>query len=183
MDTRSDHRQPTGSRQAIRDALLRLLAMMPYQDVTVSQICREAGVLRQSFYRHFELKEDILAYHMDSLFEEYFATLYEARGESSAQLCAFYRFMERNRPFLHMALQNQLFHLIDRSIAKNLPRFVSIGQIAVVEEERAENYLMRFISATVCALLAQWVSNGFAESPEWMARLTERLWTGLHARA
>jgi AcrR family transcriptional regulator len=56
MDARS-HR----SQESLRSAVLTLAARSPIADVTASAICREAGVTRDTFYRHTTSPVDLLA--------------------------------------------------------------------------------------------------------------------------
>lgn len=44
----------------ITEALLSLLEKKEYKDISITEICKKAGVTRMSFYRNFESKEDIL---------------------------------------------------------------------------------------------------------------------------
>jgi AcrR family transcriptional regulator len=46
----------------IADALRRLLARKPIEQVRVTEICREADVSRPTFYYHFEDKYDLMAW-------------------------------------------------------------------------------------------------------------------------
>lgn len=43
----------------ITEAFLLLLKKKEYKDITITEICKKAGVTRMSFYRNFESKEDI----------------------------------------------------------------------------------------------------------------------------
>ena len=44
----------------ITEALLSLLEKKEYKDISITEICKKAGVTRMSFYRNFESREDIL---------------------------------------------------------------------------------------------------------------------------
>lgn len=44
----------------ITEALLLLLKKKTYKDISITEICKKAGVTRMSFYRNFDSKEDIL---------------------------------------------------------------------------------------------------------------------------
>lgn len=44
----------------LTDALLKLLHKKPLQEISISELCAQAGVGRASFYRNFDSKEDIL---------------------------------------------------------------------------------------------------------------------------
>ena len=45
------------SQKLISEALLRLLETMPFNDISVSDLCREAQVSRQTFYSLFGTKD------------------------------------------------------------------------------------------------------------------------------
>lgn len=44
---------------------------MPYSDITISQICQRAGIARQTFYRNFETKDDVIRYYLNHLISHY----------------------------------------------------------------------------------------------------------------
>lgn len=44
----------------ITESLLLLLKKKEFKDISITEICKKAGVTRMSFYRNFESKEDIL---------------------------------------------------------------------------------------------------------------------------
>lgn len=53
------------SQRAITDAFFRLLKDQSFDDISISEICKEAGVSRQTFYTLFEKKENILLYEIE----------------------------------------------------------------------------------------------------------------------
>ena len=75
------------SQNWIANALLKLMESHPYKDITVTQICEEANLVRKTFYRNFDSKEDILHFILDNLFNDFqkdkdkieifFTTIYE----------------------------------------------------------------------------------------------------------
>ena len=180
MYARNENQQAEKSRLTIRDALLRLMEHSPYADISITDICREAQVVRQTYYRNFEFKEDILTFHFDTLFHAYFKTFYRGQAEDThGQLLSFFGYMRQNSGILRLVQDNGLFAMLEGTIKENLPRFIGIEQIALVDDTRAVPYLTAFIAAAICALVARWVQNGFAESPAWMAVLAARLLQGL----
>ena len=51
----------------ISDALICLMRQKHFSRITVTEICREADIGRKTFYRHFELKEDVIDFQLDVL--------------------------------------------------------------------------------------------------------------------
>ena len=58
MDQRTRKRADT--RAALYDAAIKLLSHFDYDDLTVEQICLEAGIGRATFFRHFDGKSGLL---------------------------------------------------------------------------------------------------------------------------
>lgn len=88
----------------ITDALLILMEKTNYNDITIGDITKKAGVNRSTYYRHFEKKEDIIKYFLDKIskdilewdkekessFEEHLATVYKHYNNHKKQMMAIY---------------------------------------------------------------------------------------------
>ena len=104
------------SQRAIACALLGLMEAEPYAAISISGICRAAGVSRPTFYSLFGSKDDVVAY---ILRESY---CYEPAWEESActeleSLCRGYsRYITAQRHFLSLLVANGIGHLLYESI-------------------------------------------------------------------
>ena len=58
------------SKKAISSALLKVMEIYSYNEITVTQITQEAGLSRKTFYRHFNDKEQVLNYYFAALYQE-----------------------------------------------------------------------------------------------------------------
>lgn len=63
------------SKGLLAEALLLLMKKKEYKDITVKDIAEKAGVSRLTFYRNFDSKENILAWHIEQGFQEYLSSL------------------------------------------------------------------------------------------------------------
>ena len=55
----------------ITEAFLLLLERKEFKEISVSDICKKAGVARMSFYRHFASKEDVLRKWLASITDQF----------------------------------------------------------------------------------------------------------------
>lgn len=62
-------------KNAITVALLHLMHQKSFSDISVSELIREAGVARASFYRNYASKEDVLLTLIDDVLEEFRGTI------------------------------------------------------------------------------------------------------------
>jgi len=61
------------TRDALNEALEKLLEQNPYAKITVTDITREAGLARHTFYNHYEDKGDLLNSMIDAILDEFFS--------------------------------------------------------------------------------------------------------------
>lgn len=59
------------SRQHLSSALLGLMEEQPYGEISVVDICQRAMVHRTTFYAHFEDKDDLFRYVLQSLMDQF----------------------------------------------------------------------------------------------------------------
>lgn len=178
MYATNDNAQAIESRSRITDTLLSLMKQHPYRDITITQICQEAQIVRQTYYRNFSSKDDILKFYLDNMVREYFADYYQTT-DIRVQLKAFFTFMLERKEFLLLASKNRLFFLINDTISVNMTHFLSLQQLTTIDEPKLEIYVTGFIASTICSLLSLWVDNGFEESIDMLSILAHRFLGGL----
>ena len=59
------------SKECIVSALLQLIYIKPLSAITISELCKKAGVSRMTFYRNYNSKEEIFTKHLSEIFDEY----------------------------------------------------------------------------------------------------------------
>ena len=94
-----------GGKYRLAEAVKRLMARQSLEDITVKEITGEAGVSRQTFYRHFLDKYDLVNWYFDELlansFREmgYGRTIYEG-------LVRKFRYIQAEKVFFRAAFQS-----------------------------------------------------------------------------
>jgi len=182
MYAQNDNAQAIESRNRIADALLALMKQYPYKSITITQVCQEAKIVRQTYYRNFDLKDDILEFYLHNLVLQYFEDYYQEQIVHK-QLKDFFAYMLQHREFLLLTSQNSLFFMINKTITTNITKFLNFQQITTMTDPALEKYVTGFIASTICSLLSLWVDNGFADTHEKMARLAQRFLGGLSSKA
>jgi AcrR family transcriptional regulator len=64
----SNNRQVQRTRRWIFEAFMILIAEQPYAKITVSDIIKKAGIARQTFYRNYKNKDDIIIQYFEDGF-------------------------------------------------------------------------------------------------------------------
>ena len=73
---KNDNRSQT-SANAIYEALLKLLKSNSFDTITVSSICEVSNISRATFYRNFDILEDVLAWYGDLLIRKLIANYFK----------------------------------------------------------------------------------------------------------
>jgi AcrR family transcriptional regulator len=80
------NRQVQRSKDWMLDALFLLMDEMPYDRITVSDITEKAGVARQTFYRNYAGKDDIIMQYLDSIFRDNFLKIKNIRNDQGRDM-------------------------------------------------------------------------------------------------
>ena len=106
------------SQLQISRALIRLMAEKPYAAVTVSELCRAAGVSRPTFYSLFSSMENVVLF---TLRERACQLPRDFGGSPLEHLCRGYsRYISDNRDYLKLLAENDVGYLLYDSICDAL---------------------------------------------------------------
>ncbi|MGN0572177.1 MAG: TetR/AcrR family transcriptional regulator [Candidatus Fimenecus sp.] len=158
------------SQQWLTDSLLCLMTEKPFAQITISEICKNADVSRQTFYNFFETKEDILRFNIRKKCEEQFAKFTEIPTmQETVDLIA--ELLEENRKPLSDLVQNNLDSILFSEMVKcvNLfaEKFVLKG-----DEDSSFSYRVVLLSGALANLLVYWFRE---EEPISTTELTQLL--------
>ena len=166
----------SGRRQReIENALLDLLLIRRYEDITVSDLCERIGLPRKSFYRYFSGKDGALYALIDHTLMEHphYVAEYEGDREQSVQaymedVC---RYWKDCKKLLDALEKNGLTGvLIQRAILYSR-EMDSAPSFLRTEEPQLQEYGAMFTSCGIVTMIVQWHRDGYKQSVEQMARL------------
>ena len=170
LHTNLENAQTLRSKRALVAALYKLMEREAYRDLTVTQICQEADVTRQTFYRHFRTKQDVLIYDFRACFQAHMARYPD--GGIKANLTNIFQNPPLSREKLRLLKQHGLFSLLGEYmivfLENDTRQFPIIPRLGA---ERYRSYQNSFIASTLVTVFSCWTDNNFAESPEELTAL------------
>ena len=152
----------------IADALFSLMKRKPFQRITVTEICDEAAVGRKTFYRNFDLREDVIDFWLDLRCEECREVLLPVPLEK--QLYHYCIFLKKYMDELIALYQNGLHPMVEKKFSHFLPYTMPLWSEDPVEQE----YRSQYIIAGIDAIIRVWVTRGFQESVEDVVEIVKR---------
>ena len=160
------------TRRWISEALMQLIEEMDYDQINVSLICKRAGVGRQTFYRHFHSKNDIVRYELDHISDELVVSLLKIEPQPVS-----------DRDIHLLSARTWLRHAYLHPLVESpdlLPLFVDLVMKVRGTLEKQfdipapiESYKTSFRYGGITAVFIKWITSGAKESPEKLASILE----------
>lgn len=148
----------------ITDAFRKLLQERPVEEISISELCSEAGVGRASFYRNFNRKEDVLKGYINRLLEQWKRECEEKENcPLSEMMGLLFAHFERYREFYSLVNERNLIYLLKEGI---IDMFGLNPQAS-----KTEAYGKAFVAYSLYGWIEVWFQRGMRESAEEMKQL------------
>ena len=163
------------SQNWIYSSLIKLLCSISYDDITVSMICKNAGIDRCTFYRYFDNKQDVLHSYINKIFNEYLERLVHVQSINKVEyIQLFFDFWSNEyREFLCALQRNKLLHMAFIENERYLTEINSL--LDAILERNSNSYEISYRAGGLINVLSLWIANGFIESPDDMAAIISRI--------
>lgn len=147
----------------ITGTVLNLMQQNPLGELSISQICDDAGVGRASFYRNFESKEDVVRKYLEKLIQEW-GKDYESKGEPAYFSASLLRHFYKHKDFYLLLYRQGLSEMI----------YENIRWAAKLDEAQSnmERYAKSMIAGAIFGWVDEWMRQGMPETPEELILLT-----------
>lgn len=179
------------SQKQIADTMLRLLTENSYAAISVSMICREAGVSRQTFYSLFQSKENVIIY----MFQEKYCYSPEEASEQAPDsgdagteerdpdtlfpleaMCRGYsHYMVVQRKFIRLLVDNDITYLMHAALREVME---SCECFLPDKEENVRTLAADFMAGGMTCIARHYIQCGLTQDEEELSRLTMSLFNG-----
>lgn len=154
-------------KREIIEALFTLLKKKGFSEITVSDIIKEAGVARSTYYRNFKTIEEIIELYIESLHDELRSVTPYADSNSiylkENLITAFNHSFNcglKNKSYL-LALYHNGFGSMIQDIFNKYGEEMMGG----MSYRSIDRYLLYFMTGAILNVLIQWLEDGAKESP------------------
>ncbi len=154
-----------------------LMRQQPYDSISVSQLCREAGLSRKTFYRLFTTKSDVIFALVDHTIMD--AAFYEAdESVGPGDMHHFFGYWKTQKDFLDVLAQNNISLVLTQRVIRHvLNEAPDVLHSFGTEPSEAGRETMIFFLSGLFALLLDWHQHGFDRSIDQMSALVMQLLT------
>lgn len=156
------------------NALLRLLEQKAFSEISISELCHEAGLSRMTFYRNYESTENILSSHLEDILSEYEI---EAKASKHAgtyydceNLCHCFSFFSEHRQFLDGLFKCGMGHMFLDALKKYIMNTWNNDPYNLILI-----YTLQAFAGSLYNLYIYWSEHNYQESPEHLAFILNKI--------
>ena len=174
MYNHSSKAQVEYSLRQLSAGLFFLLGTHPFEKITVTDICRQAGITRRTFYRNCEDKTDLILYSTDYLVSHLLQSVDFQSRDPRMLYQGFFRYWYQHRQFLGLLYKNNLFPVFQNEftlVCNASMRYPLQEQHLAGARNRLQMQLFSnaFVVGGLGQMLKQWAEEDFSSSPDEVA--------------
>ncbi len=162
------------SKEWLVTALLELMQQKPFQDISISEIAAKADLSRRTFYRSFSSKEEVICYHLNSIWRAGFAQLSADTDHSYWRtICWYLELWYAHRELALLLYRNDLMSLLLREYNNIFHEIYLMrkGDYPLAKQPQAMDYALAYSAGGLLNILWQWASEGMQKGPKEVADL------------
>ena len=167
------------SQSAIADALLSLMEEKPYTRISVSEICKSAGVSRQTFYTLFASKDNVIAYELERKYcfrpEEHECCRSSMSLELEDICHAYSIYITECRDILALLVRNDILYLLQDNLYNS---FLSCSFYLPECPGRDRVYAADFLAGGLTGVARNYVQQDSTASREHLENILYSLFSG-----
>lgn len=171
-----DNKTALMSQKLIADALLILLNCRSFSDISISELCKEAQVSRQTFYTLFQSKENVIIYELESKYPFSMEILTDREKFSLHEFCCCYSlYIKINFEFLKLIINNGLSQVLFDCFYHSI---ISCEHVIPKEYEKNRDYIAGFIAGGLTSIAKNYVTKEPFDDSDFIENLTYSLFSG-----
>ena len=167
-------KRKTSTKEDIKEALIQLLSEERFDNISISKLCKRAGINRGTFYLHYEDKYQMVeSLKSDIISQLYSYSLFEEEGEYSKRfMIAKFHILRANERLINALTRS---HYIDfRGAIREFITSIILSekQEAATQRFLEENfhipqkYALEIFLSSVEGIISLWIAGGAQEEPE-----------------
>lgn len=155
------------TRECIQTALVELIALKPFDKITVTELVKRSGVSRMSFYRNYKTKEDVIADICADLERQLSESLAGKTAETDAKQW-FTGFFGKVKTY-----EKEVALLFGANMPQSMSfkLLCSVIDVLMKLSDKEDEYIAYAWVGALTGIVLRWLSGGMKESPEEMAEL------------
>ena len=172
--------QSAARQRAIENALLKKMELVPFEAITITELCEKINIPRKAFYRYFDSKEDALygaVFHTMCDYKPCRENVAESNGAFVVdELENFFVFWIEKKNILDVLKKNNMFSILfEAAVTFPINDFITTEKFLPSDSQNMRMRVFKFALSGLISLMIEWYEDGFSPAPREMAILAKRL--------
>ena len=168
------------SQRQIADAMMELIREKPYAQITISELCRTAGISRQTFYSLFTSRENVMVFTLQRDYcsgaELAVPGYLKDRKSALQQICREYSaFILRNRRLIKLLVDNHIDYLLYDSFFESMS---SCECFLSGIDPSSRGYALSYYAGGIACVARRYAQEGCTSSAAYLEKLLMTLLSG-----
>jgi len=162
------------SERLLIEALQKLMEQKNYYEINIKEICKIADVSRQTFYKFFKAKDELLEFMMDSVFKEIVKEINtDAPIDTITTTNIFVQIFYGNKRLMDLIIKNNLEFIF-------VKRFMlAVTGIKFIVDPNSEisnlDYIFAYYAGGLTNILIHWSQDSDRITPEELSKLINNI--------
>lgn len=176
MNTKNNQRYKNSS-EKIENAFLVLILHHNYEDISISQICKQANINRSTFYAHYDDINDLII-KIESKFANGMANIFNyGLRQTHEAFVEMFTFVEKNKYFYKAYLNIPYITIAETNVKNKILTNIKDNANTINANDIELSYRANFFGAGIKEMCRLWLNRDCPESPEQMAKLLLKEYT------
>ena len=164
------------SQRQIARAMMALIQEKPYAQITVSELCRAAGISRQTFYTLFTSRENVMVFTLQAQYCDAPRIDRPAREGALDWLCGAYsEYILNNRRLIKLLVDNRIDYLLYDSFFEAMDRCDCFMREA---DPCVRSYAASFYAGGIACVARRYAQEGCTTTADELKALLQTLLSG-----
>jgi len=165
-------KRKTTTKEDIKEALIQLLSEEKFENISISKLCKRAGINRGTFYLHYEDKYQMIDSFKSEIISQLYIFLEKERESPRKFMLANFYILRSNERLINALSQS---HYIDFRGA--IREFLSSIILTENQKEKTRHFLsenfqiphkyaLEIFLSSIEGIISLWIAGGAQEEPE-----------------
>lgn len=147
------------SKEWLLNALLHLMQTKQYNDIAIVDICDEAGLSRQTFYRHYKDKESLIMSYFNRIFTDLYDQIDNLKDKNIGNICTLYlQFWQKYKAFTYLL---NVSGCEGNSLLCNQIFFRKALKYVTITENVDQQVIVDFLAGAMYSILEAWIRDDY----------------------
>ncbi|WP_026882170.1 TetR/AcrR family transcriptional regulator [Clostridium akagii] len=160
------------TKESIFTALMILMEQKNFNEISITELAKKAGVSRMAFYRNYNKMEDIITNYLDEFLENYAKRILGSEKiDNYESVRIYFAYFRKQDKLINNLNNSNLNYLI---LERCTGFFHVLFQNSVCKKSHfpeRDRYTIEFLVGGLYKVLIEWANSGMKESDEEMSKI------------